>query len=193
MLDTKQRVKDKAQAAKEQVKDMPTQAGYAVHSVKEKAKSNVSDFKRGIVEERTARQQGRATKQDSHRQTIAEKRMEMERAKPTGTVTKRTAPVHERPVTKPVSGSPISQTTTFKSQTEPTLKGRPTVAGREKQTTVKIKEPAPKAQEIRTQVMKEPVSSGSKSVRQSVTQKSVQKNVERNTVKKSIPKKGRKK
>ena len=193
VLDTKQRVKDKAQAAKEQVKDMPTQAGYAVHSVKEKAKSNVSDFKRGIVEERTARQQGRATKQDSHRQTIAEKRMEMERAKPTGTVTKRTAPVHERPVTKPVSGSPISQTTTFKSQTEPTLKGRPTVAGREKQTTVKIKEPAPKAQEIRTQVMKEPVSSGSKSVRQSVTQKSVQKNVERNTVKKSIPKKGRKK
>ena len=158
-----------------------------------KAKSNVSDFKRGIVEECTARQQGRATKQDSHRQTIAEKRMEMERAKPTGTVTKRTAPVHERPVTKPVSGSPISQTTTFKSQTEPTLKGRPTVAGREKQTTVKIKEPAPKAQEIRTQVMKEPVSSGSKSVRQSVTQKSVQKNVERNTVKKSIPKKGRKK
>ena len=49
----------------------------------------------------------------------------MERAKPTGTVTKRTAPVHERPVTKPFSGSPISQTTTFKSQTEPTLKGRP--------------------------------------------------------------------
>ena len=193
VLDTKQRVKDKAQAAKEQVKDMPTQAGYAVHSVKEKAKSNVSDFKRGIVEERTARQQGRAAKQDSHRQTIAEKRMEMERAKPTGSVTKGTVPVHERPVTKSVSDSPVSQTTTSKAQTEPTIKERPTVAGREKQPTVKIKEPAPKAQEIRTQVMKEPVSSGSKSVRQSVTQKSVQKNVERNTIKKSIPKKGRKK
>ncbi len=172
---------------------MPTQAGYAVHSVKEKAKSNVSDFKRGIVEERTARQQGRAAKQDSHRQTIAERRMEMERAKPTGSVTKGTAPVHERPVTKPVSGSPVAQTTTSKAQTEPTIKERPTVAGREKQPTVKIKEPAPKAHEIRTQVMKEPVSSGSKSVHQSVTQKMVQKSVERNTVKKSPTKKGRKK
>ena len=52
MLDSKQRVKDKAQSVKEQVKDMPIQAGYAVHSVKERAKENVSDFKRGMVEEK---------------------------------------------------------------------------------------------------------------------------------------------
>ena len=62
MLDSKQRVGDKAQSVKEQVKDMPIQAGYAVHSVKERAKENVSDFKRGMVEEKTTRQQGRAAK-----------------------------------------------------------------------------------------------------------------------------------
>ena len=51
VLDTKNKVKDKANAVKENIKDMPTQTAYAVHSAKEKAKSSVSDFKRGIVQE----------------------------------------------------------------------------------------------------------------------------------------------
>ena len=50
VLDTKNKVKDKATAVKENIKDMPTQTAYAVHSAKEKAKANVSDFKRGIVQ-----------------------------------------------------------------------------------------------------------------------------------------------
>ena len=175
VLDTKQRVKDKAQAVKEQVKDMPTQAGYAVHSVKEKAKGSVSDFKRGIVEEKTTRQQGRTAKQESHRQTIAEKRMAMDKAKPTGSAVKNAAPVHERPATKPVSGSPVPQPTAAKSaaaKTEPISRERPATAAREskerqpavkgresleKQPAIKGREPAAKPQEQRIQVVQEPV------------------------------------
>ena len=52
VLDTKNKVKDKANAVKENIKDMPTQTAYAVYSAKEKAKSSVSDFKRGMVQER---------------------------------------------------------------------------------------------------------------------------------------------
>ncbi len=51
VLDTKNKVKDKANAVKENIKDMPTQTAYAVYSAKEKAKSSVSDFRRGIVQE----------------------------------------------------------------------------------------------------------------------------------------------
>ena len=51
VLDTKNKFKDKANAVKENIKDMPTQTAYAVHSAKEKAKSSVSDFRRGMVQE----------------------------------------------------------------------------------------------------------------------------------------------
>ena len=50
VLDAKNKVKDKANAVKENIKDMPTQTAYAVYSAKEKAKSSVSDFKRGMVQ-----------------------------------------------------------------------------------------------------------------------------------------------
>ena len=219
VLDTKQRVKDKAQSVKEQVKDMPIQAGYAVHSVKERAKENVSDFKRGMVEEKTPRQQGRAAKQDSHRQTIAEKRMAMEKAKPTGSVAKGTAPVHERPATTPVSGIK-PQATAAKGadpKTELTSRERPVAVSREsyeKPPTTKGREPAAKPQEQRTQVVresgvrsqtvkepakpqavKEPAPAGTKTIRQTSTQKT-SRNIQRNTVKKPsthTTKKGRKK
>ncbi|HBF0843065.1 YtxH domain-containing protein [Clostridioides difficile] len=219
VLDTKQRVKDRAQSVKEQVKDMPIQAGYAVHSVKERAKENVSDFKRGMVEEKTTRQQGRAARQDSHRQTIAEKRMAMERAKPIGSAVKGAAPVHERPATTPVSGVTLPQATAAKGaapKTEPTSKERPAAVSREsyeKPPHTKGREPAAKPQEQRTQVVresaarpqtvkeltkaqiKEPVPAGTNAVRQTTVQKT-SRNIQRNTVKKSSThntKKGRKK
>ena len=50
-LPLKNKVKDKANAVKENIKDMPTQTAYAVYSAKKKAKSSVSDFKRGMVQE----------------------------------------------------------------------------------------------------------------------------------------------
>ena len=63
VLDTKNKVKDKANAVKENIKDMPTQTAYAVYSAKEKAKSSVSDFKRGMVQEQQSRQSGRLERQ----------------------------------------------------------------------------------------------------------------------------------
>lgn len=65
VLDTKNKVKDKANAVKENIKDMPTQTAYAVYSAKEKAKSSVSDFKRGMVQEQQSRQTGRLESRNS--------------------------------------------------------------------------------------------------------------------------------
>ncbi len=128
VLDTKNRVKDKATAVKESVKDMPTQAGYAVHSVKEKAKDSVSDFKRGVTQEQEIRQSGRADKLTQHRQNVAQKRMEMQtaqEARRTGDTATKAKDVsatrpHERPATMP---KPETQ-----NLSKPEDKKRPAVA-----------------------------------------------------------------
>ena len=107
VLDTKNKVKDKANAVKENIKDMPTQTAYAVYSAKEKAKSSVSDFKRGMVQEQQYRQTGRLEKQEQHRQNIADKRMELQKAqearqaqrKADGSATTGATRPHERPAT----------------------------------------------------------------------------------------------
>ena len=107
VLDTKNKVKDKANAVKENIKDMPTQTAYAVYSVKEKAKSSVSDFKRGMVQEQQSRQTGRLEKQEQRRQNIADKRMELQKAqearqaqrKADGSATTGATRPHERPAT----------------------------------------------------------------------------------------------
>ena len=107
VLDTKNKVKDKANAVKENIKDMPTQTAYAVYSAKEKAKSSVSDFKRGMVQEQQSRQTGRLEKQEQHRQNIADKRMELQKAqearqaqrKSDESATTGATRLHERPAT----------------------------------------------------------------------------------------------
>ena len=106
VLDTKNKVKDKANAVKENIKDMPTQTSYAVYSAKEKAKSSVSDFKRGMVQEQQSRQSGRLEKQEQHKKTIADKRMELQKAqearqarKTDGSATTGATRPHERPAT----------------------------------------------------------------------------------------------
>ena len=107
VLDTKNKVKDKANAVKENIKDMPTQTAYAVYSAKEKAKSSVSDFKRGMVQEQQSRQTGRLERQAQHRQSIADKRMELQKAqearqaqrKADGSATTGATRPHERPAT----------------------------------------------------------------------------------------------
>ena len=107
VLDTKNKVKDKANAVKENIKDMPTQTAYAVYSAKKKAKSSVSDFKRGMVQEQQSRQTGRLEKQEQHRQNIADKRMELQKAqearqaqrKADGSATTGATRPHERPAT----------------------------------------------------------------------------------------------
>ena len=150
VLDTKNKVKDKANAVKENIKDMPTQTAYAVYSTKEKAKSSVSDFKRGMVQEQQSRQTGRLEKQEQHRQNIADKRMELQKAQETrqaqrktdGSATTGATRPHERPAT----ASTIPKPSAEKMQEVK----RPATA-----TTSKASEP------VKTNVVKErPLSSG---------------------------------
>ena len=150
VLDTKNKVKDKANAVKENIKDMPTQTAYAVYSAKEKAKSSVSDFKRGMVQEQQSRQMGRMEKQEQHRQSIADKRMELQKAqearqaqrKVDGSATTGATRPHERPATASTIPKPCAK----KMQEVK----RPATA-----TTSKASEP------VKTNVIKErPLSSG---------------------------------
>ncbi len=199
VLDSKDRIKDKAQSVRQQVKDIPTQAQYAVHSGVSQIQENVSDFKRGIVEEKATRKQGRADKQNQHRQTVAEKRMELDKAKQsTGSVTKGTAPVHERPVTTPVPAKAAPKQ-------DSTVKERPATVTRE-QSSVK-KEPVMKQQDnVRTQVIREssspavnkqsaPVVSSTRQTvqRQKQTKTTQKKNVTKSTMNKTAHRKGNKK
>ncbi|RGT05813.1 ABC transporter permease, partial [Dorea formicigenerans] len=150
VLDTKNKVKDKANAVKENIKDMPTQTAYAVYSAKEKAKSSVSDFKRGVVQEQQSRQSGRLEKQEQHRQNIADKRMELQKAqearqaqrKADGSATTGATRPHERPATASIIPKPSAEKTQEVK--------RPATA-----TTSKASEP------VKTNVIKErPLSSG---------------------------------
>lgn len=91
------------------MKDLPTQAGYAVHSAKQKAKDNVSDFKRGVVEERENRQEQRTQKRNLHRENISQKKQELQKAQgarqtvhANGSATAGATRSHERPVATPV-------------------------------------------------------------------------------------------
>ena len=150
VLDTKNKVKDKANAVKENIKDMPTQTAYAVYSAKEKVKSSVSDFKRGMVQEQQSRQTGRLEKQEQRKKNIADKRMELQKAqearqvqrKADGSATTGATRPHERPVT----ASTIPKPSVEKMQEVK----RPATA------------PTPKASEpVKTNVIKErPLSSG---------------------------------
>ena len=150
VLDTKNKVKDKANAVKENIKDMPTQTAYAVYSAKEKAKSSVSDFKRGMVQEQQSRQTGRLEKQEQRKKNIADKRMELQKAqearqvqrKADGSATTGATRPHERPAT----ASTIPKPSAKKMQEVK----RPATA-----TTSKASEP------VKTTVIKErPLSSG---------------------------------
>ncbi|HBG4020770.1 TPA: type IV secretion system protein, partial [Clostridioides difficile] len=171
VLDTKNKVKDKANAVKENIKDMPTQTAYAVYSAKEKAKSSVSDFKRGMVQEQQSRQTGRLEKQEQHRQNIADKRMELQKAqearqarKADGSATTGATRPHERPATASIIPKPSAEKTQEVK--------RPATA-----PTLKASEP------VKTNVIKErPLSSGASD--RKATQSTYRQNVEKVTVSK---------
>lgn len=144
VMDTKNRVKDKAQQVKEAVKDMPVQAGYAVYSATESAKKTVSDFKRGVTQEQETRQSGRSDKLNQRRQSVAQKRMEMQKAqearrsepKADGSATKAkdagATRQHERPAVTPKPEDkkrPAVATPTTTTGKETPVKERPATAG----------------------------------------------------------------
>ena len=142
VMDTKNKVRDSASSLKENVKDLPTQAGYAVHSAKQKAKDNVSDFKRGVVEERENRQKQRTKKRNQHRENISQKKQKLQKAQEArqtvhanGSATAGTTRSHERPVATPVSKPAQTDTVTKldmkRPATSPVIKNAEVKAGKE--------------------------------------------------------------
>ena len=142
VMDTKNKVRDGASSLKENVKDLPTQAGYAVHSAKQKAKDNVSDFKRGVVEERENRQEQRTQKRNLHRENISQKKQELQKAQEArqtvhanGSATAGATRSHERPVATPVPKPAQTDTVTKpdmkRPATSPVIKNAEVKAGKE--------------------------------------------------------------
>ncbi|WP_442345815.1 CD3337/EF1877 family mobilome membrane protein [Faecalibacillus intestinalis] len=142
VMDTKNKVRDGASSLKENVKDLPTQAGYAVHSAKQKAKNNVSDFKRGVVEERENRQEQRTQKRNLHRENISQKKQELQKAQEArqtvhanGSATAGATRSHERPVATPVPKPAQTDTVTKpdikRPATSPVIKNAEVKAGKE--------------------------------------------------------------
>ena len=142
VMDTKNKVRDSASSLKENVKDLPTQAGYAVHSAKQKAKDNVSDFKRGVVEERENRQEQRTQKRNLHRENISQKKQELQKAQEArqtvhanGSATAGATRSHERPVAtpvpKPAQTDIVTKPDTKRPATSPVIKNAEIKAGKE--------------------------------------------------------------
>ena len=142
VMDTKNKVRDSVSSLKENVKDLPTQAGYAVHSAKQKAKDNVSDFKRGVVEERENRQEQRTQKRNLHRENISQKKQELQKAQEAkqtvhanGSATAGATRSHERPVATPVPKPAPTDTVTKpdmkRPATSPVIKNAEVKAGKE--------------------------------------------------------------
>ena len=212
VLDTKNKVKDKANAVKENIKDMPTQTAYAVYSAKEKAKSSVSDFKRGMVQEQQSRQTGRLEKQEQRRQNIADKRMELQKAqearqaqrKADGSATTGATRPHERPATasKPSAEKmqevkrPATATTSKASEPVKTniVKERPLSSGASDRKVTQSAQPAHK-QNVEKVVSQETHQNYAKDRRTKVQQtQSVQKNQQTTEKNRNlVTKKGQKK
>ena len=212
VLDTKNKVKDKANAVKENIKDMPTQTAYAVYSAKEKAKSSVSDFKRGMVQEQQSRQTGRLEKQEQRKKNIADKRMELQKAqearqaqrKADGSATTGATRPHERPATasKPSAEKmqevkrPATATTSKASEPVKTnvIKERPLSSGASDKKATQSAQPVHR-QNVEKVVSQETRQNYTKDRRTKVQQtQSVQKNQQ--TTEKSrnlVTKKGQKK
>ena len=142
VMDTKNKVRDSASSLKENVKDLPTQAGYAVHSTKQKAKDNVSDFKRGVVEERENRQEQRTQKRNLHRENISQKKQELQKAQEArqtvhanGSATAGATRSHERPVAtpvpKPAQTDIVTKPDMKRPATSPVIKNAEIKAGKE--------------------------------------------------------------
>ena len=72
---------DTASGLKEQVKDLPTNARYAVYQGKSKVKENVRDLTSSISQTKADRASGRKEQQEQRRKTIAKRRSEMEQVK----------------------------------------------------------------------------------------------------------------
>ena len=115
--------------------------------------------KRGIVDKKAVSKKQSSEKQDKQRPLVDKKSVEQDKERQdNGSATKAgtakgTAPLHERPVTTPVSAKAAPQAAGSKE--EQNIKERPTTVKREQSQSARAKEPVTKQQEVRTQVAKE--------------------------------------
>ena len=200
VIDTKNKVRDSASSLKENVKDLPTQAGYAVHSAKQKAKDNVSDFKRGVVEERENRQEQRTQKRNQHRENISQKKQELQKAQEArqtvhanGSATAGATRSHERPVATPVPKPAQTDTVTKPDMKRPVtssvIKNAEVKAGKENVRT-NIRQEQQVKSVARTNQSN--VAESRSNQKKTTVQKQVNQKQNRKTVTKQ-PEKGRKK
>ena len=200
VMDTKNKVRDSASSLKENVKDLPTQAGYAVHSAKQKAKDNVSDFKRGVVEERENRQEQRTQKRNLHRENISQKKQKLQKAQEArqtvhanGSATAGATRSHERPVATPVPKPAQTDTVTKPDMKRPVtssvIKNAEVKAGKENVRT-NIRQEQQVKSVARTNQSN--VAESRSNQKKTTVQKQVNQKQNRKTVTKQ-PEKGRKK
>ena len=177
-----------------------------VHNGSTSQTQEVSDSKRGIVDTKTVSKQQQSEKQNKQRPLVDKKRVEQDKERQdNGSVTKAgtakgTAPLHERPLTTPVSAKAAPQAAGSKEE----QKERPTTVKREQSQSARAKEPVTKQQEVRTQVAREsrPADKHSQAVtdtsrqtvqRQKQTKTVKKKTTNQSTVNKTSSRKGGKK
>ena len=164
--------------------------------------------KRGIVDKKAVSKKQSSEKQDKQRPLVDKKSVEQDKERQdNGSATKAgtakgTAPLHERPVTTPISAKAAPQAAGSKQ--ESTAKERPATVTKEQSQSARAKEPATRQQEnVRTQVVRESTSTANKQSapttrqtvqRQKQTKTTVQKKTKnKSTVNKSTSRKGGKK
>lgn len=176
-----------------------------VHSSSTSQTQEVSDSKRGIVDKKAVSKQSQSEKQDKQRPIVDKKRVEQDKERQVaGSVTKGTAPVHERPVTTPVSAKAAPQAAASKQ--ESATKERPATVTKKQSQSARAKEPVARQQEnVRTQVARKASPETTKQavpaenvtrqtvLRQKQTKTVQKKNITKSTVNKTAQRKGSKK
>lgn len=174
----------------------------AVHSSSTSQTQEVSDSKRGIVDTKTVSKQQPSEKQNKQRPLVDKKPVEQDKErKDNGSATKAgtakgTAPLHERPVTTPVSAKAAPQAAGSKQ--ESTAKERPATVTKEQSQSARAKEPVTRKQEnVRTLAVRESTSTANKqsapTTRQTVQRQKQTKTVQKKTTNKTSSRKGGKK
>ena len=151
--------------------------------------------KRDIGDKKAVSKKQSSEKQDKQRPLVDKKSVEQDKERQdNGSATKAgtakgTAPLHERPVTTPVSAKAAPQAAGSKQ--ESTAKERPATVTKEQSQSARAKEPATRQQEnVRTQVVRESTSTANKqsapTTRQTVQRQKQTKTVQKKTTNQSI-------
>ena len=81
VMDTKNHMSDKAVDLKDNIKNAPTNAKYTLHKGKRDLVQSVQDFSQSVADTKESKKQERATNRNNKRAGIAQKRLEMDKAR----------------------------------------------------------------------------------------------------------------